>query len=455
MSADFVLEGATIVTCDGRDRVLQGDVLVRAGRIVGVGGKASAAGIARVDARDRIVLPGFVMAHVHLCQVLMRGLADDLALLPWLEQRIWPLEAAHDERSLRASAELGLLELSLAGATSLLDLGTVHDHDVVFDACLRAGLRVAGGKSLMDRGANVPRRMRETTRTALASAEDLAERWGAHPSGRLRYVYVPRFILSCSEALIRGAAERSAVGDALLHTHASEHAEERRAVARELGASDVRLLTRWGLRGPRASLAHCVQVTPAEMRALARAGTSVVHCPSTNLKLGSGLARVADLLASGVRVGLGADGAPANNNLDPWVELRHAALIAAARSGPGSLVARAALRLATIEGARLLGWDAETGSIEPGKAADLVVVRRYGPHTAPATDPIGTLVYATTARDVERVYVAGRALVVGGEHQLIDAERVVAGARREVRRLAARAGLGVLTGGAPRARARP
>ncbi|MEB2312558.1 MAG: amidohydrolase family protein [Sorangiineae bacterium] len=435
------IRGGTLVTCDASDRVMRGDVLVRDGEIVAVGRVRAAPGARLVRAEDRIVLPGLVMAHVHLCQALLRGMADDLPLLEWLERRIWPLEAAHDEASLRASAELGLTELLSAGATALLDLGTVNHHDVVFDACVRAGVRVLGGKTLMDTGDRVPRRLRRSTAAELREAARLERTWAAHPSGRVKYAYIPRFVLSCSEALVRGAVERAADSGARLHTHAGEHAGERRAVRRALGMDDVDVLRRWGFCGPRASLAHGVQFTKAQLRRLAADGTQLVHCPSANLKLGSGLARVAEMRRAGVVTGLGADGAPCNNNLDPWLELRHAALVASACSGPGALPARAVLRMATIDGARILGLAERVGSIEPGKRADLVVVRRDRPHVAPALDPIGTLVYATQARDVETVLVDGVPVVDGGVLRTLDAERVARTARTEARRLLRRAGL--------------
>ena len=433
------LQGATIVSSDAQDRVLRGDLLIRDGRIAGIGRVRPGRGARRLDVRDRIVLPGLVMAHVHLCQTLMRGMADDLPLLEWLRSRIWPLEAAHDARSMRHSAELGLAELVRAGTTALLDLGTVHEQDVIFETCVRAGIRVVGGRTLMDRGEQVPRRLQQSASHSLAEAESLERRWVSHPSGRIGYAWIPRFILSCSEGMMRGALERSRSSGAIFHTHAAEHREERRTVRRELGADDVVLLRRWGMRGPRCSIAHGVQLTRAQLGMLARDETRVVHCPTANLKLGSGIARVADLARAGVVVGLGADGAPCNNNLDPWLELRHAALLSSVMAGPGALTARMALRMATIEGARVLNLDSQIGSIELGKRADLVVVNPLVPHAAPALDPIATLVYATQARDVEHVFVDGRPLVEKGELATLDAERIGKTAGFEARRLARRA----------------
>jgi 5-methylthioadenosine/S-adenosylhomocysteine deaminase len=444
MSDAWCLRGATLVTCDARDRVLYGDLLIEGGRVRELGRVKSARGVRVIDARDRIVLPGLVMAHVHLCQTLMRGMADDLPLLDWLRRRIWPLEAAHDEASLTASAELGLSELVRAGTTAILDLGTSHGHDAIFDACARFGLRVVGGRALMDAGVNLPKGLRQSTRDNLRDAERLADTWSKHPSGKLRYAWIPRFVLSCSERLIRGALERAHASGALFHTHASEHPAERNAVRARFGADDVVLLRRWGARGPQVSFAHGVQLTDAQMKLLARDQTRLVSCPSANLKLGSGIARLTRMRQAGLVVGLGADGAPCNNNLDPWLEMRHAALLASCSAGPGALPARAILRMATIDGARVLGLDSEVGSLEVGKRADLVVVRANQPHTAPALDAIGTLVYATQARDVEHVFVDGQPLVHGGDFSRrigLDVQRVVANARVQAKKLRGRAGL--------------
>lgn len=443
---ELVVRGGLLVTCDEADTVRAADLLIRGGRIVSLGRVPAAAGRREIDARGAVVMPGLVMAHVHLCQALFRGAADDLPLLEWLRRRIWPLEAAHDVASLRASADLGLAELVRAGATTLLDLGSVHDYEIVLEAARAAGVRLFGGKSLMDQGAGVPRRLVESARDGLRSGEALAQRCREDSTGRLEYVWIPRFVLSCSEALVRGAVERAAALGGLLHTHAAEHRAERAAVRERHGINDVALLRRWGFRGPSAAIAHGVQLTAAERRRLAADGTGVVHCPSANLKLGSGIADVAALLAAGIVVGLGPDGAPCNNSLDPWVELRHAALLASHRAGPGLLPARRLLRLATIDGARLLGREREIGSLEVGKRADLVILRRDGLHSCPAfdlpgADPVAALVYSTRATDVTHVLVEGQPLVEGGRLVTLDQERIVARARAEARRLVRRADL--------------
>jgi cytosine/adenosine deaminase-related metal-dependent hydrolase len=438
---DTLLRGGIVVTCDAADRVLSADVLIRGREIAAVGG-VETQGVTRVlDVTGCAVVPGFVQAHVHLCQTLMRGSADDLPLLEWLRDRIWPLEAAHDSHSLGASARLGLAEAMLAGTTTMLDMGTVHGHDVVMEACAQSGIRAYSGKAMMDTGDGVPIGLRETTRQSLDESERLARDWRGAASGRIGYAWSPRFVLSCSEELVRGAVERAREASELVSTHAAEHSEERSAVRRAFGEDDVAVLRRWGLTGPRAVLAHGVQLSDDEAQSLAREGTRVVHCPSANLKLGSGIARIADLDRFGVALALGADGAPCNNNLDPWTELRHAALLAKVRSGVTALPARRALRLATIDGARALGLGAVTGSIEAGKRADLMVVDLDGPHAEPAGDIFSRLVYACGARDVRHVVIDGTVVVQDRAHQTLDVERVVAEARVQGRKLRARAGL--------------
>ena len=440
---DLLVRGGTVVTCDADDSVVEGDVLVRDGVIVAVGGGA-ARGVRRpcrlLDAERCAVVPGFVQAHVHLVQVLFRGMADDLPLLTWLRERIWPLEAAHDEASLRASAELGLLELLRGGTTTILDMGTTHGHHVVLDAIDRVGLRARSGKAMMDLGDGVPKKLRETTRASLDEADQHARAYQGHP--RIAVAFAPRFILSCSEELVRGTVALSEERSLLFHTHAAEHAEERAAVREIMGRSDIETLEAWGAIGARTVLAHGVQLDDDEARKLAAAHTKVVHCPSANLKLGSGVARVDALRKLGVVVGHGADGAPCNNNLDALVELRQAALLSKMRAGTSSLPALEALRLATIEGAKVLGMESQIGSIEPGKKADLVIIDLGGAHAEPGGSAASRVVYACRTSDVKHVVLDGAVRVADFEMVDLDREAIVHRARVQAAKLTARAGLG-------------
>ncbi|MCU1278610.1 MAG: Amidohydrolase domain protein, partial [bacterium] len=318
----LIVAGGTIVTMDAERRIVVGDVVIEDGRIVAIvqSHNAHDATAQRIDASGCIVLPGLVQAHTHVCQTLCRGAADDLPLLEWLRERVWPYEAALDERAMRACARLAAAELLLGGTTAILDMGTVHETDALFDAVGATGLRATIGKAMMDVGDGVPPRLREQTRRSIDESDALSARWHDAAGGRLRYAYAPRFVLSCTEELLREVGARVHRG-ARLHTHASEQEAEIALVRRERGADNIIYLESLGLAGPNAALAHCVHATAEEQRRLAAGGTHVVHCPSSNLKLGSGIAPIPEMLAQGIHVALGADGAPCNNNLDGFLEL--------------------------------------------------------------------------------------------------------------------------------------
>ena len=435
----ILLRGGTVVTMDARRSVVRGDVLVQGGRIARVGrGLRAPAGAQVIDCAGRAVIPGLIQAHVHLCQVLFRNHADGLELLDWLSQRIWPFEAAHDARSLGFSARLGIAELLLGGTTAILDMATVRHTEAVLEAARASGIRYTGGKCLMDAASEGP--LGESTSAALRETEALGRKWHGAGDGRLRYALCPRFVLSCSPALLREVGRLSAEHGWLIHTHASENRAEVALVRKQTGQDNVDYFDALGLCGPRTVLAHCVHLTPREVRTLARTRTSAVHCPGANLKLASGIANVPALMAKGVNVALGGDGAPCNNTLDAFHELRLAATLHLPRSGPRAMPAPEVLALATTHGARALGLEDEIGSVEEGKAADLTVVDLTGPHCQPAgPDPHATLVYCARASDVTDVLVAGRALVRGRKLLTLDAGKLAAGAAGEVRRLLARA----------------
>jgi cytosine/adenosine deaminase-related metal-dependent hydrolase len=282
--------------------------------------------------------------------------------------------------------------------------------------------------------------MREDTRESLRESDALAARWPGTFGGRLRYAYAPRFVLSCTQELLAAVGERVQAG-ARVHTHASEQLAEIALVRAERGADNIAYFDALGISGPRATLAHCVHATPEERRLLARAGTNVTHCPSSNLKLGSGIALIPEMIEEGIHVALGADGAPCNNNLDAFVEMRLAGLVHKPRVGPDGITAHEVLELATLGGARALGLEHEIGSIEPGKRADLIVVDPRTVHSTPAIDPVSTLVYATQSRDVRHVLVDGRLLVHDGrltELTGLELPSVLAAARAEAGRLGLR-----------------
>lgn len=449
MSAEtsYLLRGGVLIPMSGDSLELRGDLLVEGGRITALGAVEPPPGVQVIDCTGCAVMPGLVQAHVHLCQTLCRGRADDLALLDWLHQRVLPYEAALDEDDLTLAAELGCAELLLSGTTAILDMGTVHHEDALCAAVSRSGLRATVGKAMMDLGDGLPKALREATRDSLIKSDALAARWHGAASGRLRYAYAPRFVLSCTDELLRGVVERvtaDATAGLRIHTHAAEQLDEVAIVRARYGTGNIAALESLGLGGPQVVLAHCVHLGDGEREQLARSGTHVAHCPASNLKLGSGIAQVVELLAAGVNVALGCDGAPCNNRLDGFAELRLAALLQKGRLGPASLPAAQVLELATMGGARALGLGAEIGSLTVGKRADVTVIDLTALSALPAHAPISSIVYAVAAADVRHVFVDGRWLVESGTLRPetgLDIERLRAVSQERMPKLLRRAGL--------------
>lgn len=437
-----LIRNATILTMNDAADIVQGCVSVRNGRIASVGPEPAGKHDTIIDAGGAYLLPGFIQTHVHLCQTLFRGYADDMPLLEWLKRRVWPMEAAHTPATLRASARLAAAELLTTGTTTTLTMETVHDTDVVFEALDEMGLRAVVGKCMMDSDQEVPRRLQEQTRASIDESVALRRRWDGKANGRLRAAFAPRFAVSCSRELLEAVAALSKQDRVIVHTHASENREEVEVV-RQLsgGFSNLEYLADTGLATPHLCTAHCVWVTESEQAMLAERDVKVMHCPSSNLKLGSGLAPVAEMRARGISVSLGADGAACNNRLDMFEEMRLAATLQAVRRHPGALTARDAVWMATREGARALGMEGEIGSIEIGKRADLIVVGREQAHQSPDPDPWSTLVYATRGTDVRMTMVDGQMLV--NDHALLsqDVKAIAAEGRDAARTLAARAGV--------------
>ncbi|HUQ17800.1 MAG TPA: amidohydrolase family protein [Candidatus Saccharimonadales bacterium] len=428
------IAGGTLLTMREGEAPAVGDLAITGDRIVAVGeGEV-------IDATGCYVMPGLVQTHLHLVQTIFRGLAEDLELLEWLRTRIWPLEAAHDEGSLRATARLGLLDLLLTGTTTILDMGTTHGGDVIAEELLASGIRARFGQAMMDGGDGVPAGLQETTRDSLDASLALAKRWDGAGDGRLGYAFAPRFALSCTRELLEAVSALSRERGALIHTHSNENRGEREQVERETGMAPAAYLDAVGLVNARAVLAHGVNLDPAEVALLRERGAGVTHCPSSNLKLGSGIADVRRLRDAGITVGIGADGAACNNRLDGFDELRLAALLARTLHGPGALTAMEALVIGTRDGARTLGLGAEIGTLEAGKKADVVILtsdRLAGPGGDPAT----RIIFGGGSRAVRDVIVDGRFVVRDGIPLTLDPGEVRAHAAEALPGLAARAGL--------------
>ncbi len=420
--ADLIVRDGLVLPMIGGREWFTGDVVVRGGTIIAVGPEAGRGVDAdrTIDAAGAAVLPGLVQCHVHVVQSLLRHQADGLELLDWLRLRTLPYEAALDGDGVAAAAELGISELLTGGTTTALDFGTTHDHDRVFESADSMGIRLVSGKTHMDMGEEAPAILIEDPDRSLAEAEAIGTRWHGAAEGRLRYAVAPRFALSCSTSLLEGCAALARRQGWLLQSHASENRLEVAEVERLFGCSNIEFLHRRGLTGTDVVLAHGVHLDDHEVRLLADTGTTICHCPGANLKLASGIADVPRLVAYGVRLGLGADGPPCNNQLSMFREMYLAATLHGMRHGPDALDAWSALEMATRGGATALGLGDTVGTLEPGKAADLIVVSLDEWSMLPGGDPAARIVYGCEPRGVRYTVVAGRVLVEDGRLADVD-----------------------------------
>jgi 5-methylthioadenosine/S-adenosylhomocysteine deaminase len=379
-----------------------------------------------------IAVPGLIQAHLHLGQTLFRGMAENQRLLPWLEERIWPLEASHSPDTLATSVIVSLRELLASGCTALLDMGTVELSEVTVDLLRLSGIRAVACNSLMDEGPawiarNLNWLVEESARTR-SLCGDLVE-----------YGYAPRFALSCSEALWAWlASDRSVRGRT---THAAESSEEMEHPAIASAGGNIHFLRRRGFTGPGTLLAHCVHLAEGENTILRTSGTTVVHCPWTNLRLGSGIADVPSLVSGGVRVCVASDGAACNNRLDLAGDLRLAMSLSAVKGAPGRLEGKHWLESVTTRAAEALGFDG-VGRLSPGWSADMVLIEPTGQEWdefAASEDPVRSVLELDWPARVRLTMVAGRVLYENGEYPALPSLPVsVTEARSAV---SARAGL--------------
>ncbi|MGW9206935.1 amidohydrolase family protein [Embleya sp. NPDC055664] len=430
---DLLVTGGAVLTVDAADTyVPDGAVAIADRRIVAVGPAAEVGarfpGAPTLDARGCLVLPGLVNAHSHAAMTLFRGTADDVDLQVFLDRLVAAESAVLSAEVVRAAVRLALAESIRAGVTTAMDMYWFPEAGL--EAAADAGFRLVTGPTFMD-VPGPPDGLDFAARLRLAP-ELLARTAIRCVTPHSTYTLDPDRLLAVAE-LARGHG-------ALLHIHAAENAAEAETVRRRHGRRPVELLDHLGLLGPGTLLAHAVHLTDEEIGLIADSGAGVAHCPVSNLKLASGVARLPELLAAGVPVGLGTDGAVSANALDLFGPIRAAATLHRVGSGapdPTVVGARTAVRMATVDGARAIGIGALTGSIEVGKAADLVVLDLNRPHLTPRHDPWSMLAYAAGPADVRdtvidgRIVLRDRRLLTIDEGAAIEEVEALAGALRE------------------------
>ncbi len=420
----WLLAGGTVLTMDAAGTVIEdGAVALRGARIEAVGPSAELRerypAAREVSAEGRIVLPGLINLHTHAPMTLFRGLADDLPLMQWLEEVIFPAEAdLVDEEFVRWGTRLACLEMLRGGVTTFVDM--YYFEDAIAEEAERCGIRAVVGETLID----FPAPDNKSWDEAIAYTERFVERWRGHE--RITPAVAPHAPYTVSAEHLQAAHALAATHDVPLLIHLAEDRSEIDQLLERTGMRSVEYADELGILDSRVVAAHMVWPSDGEIALLAERGVGVAHCPESNMKVAAGVAPVPKMLAAGVAVGLGTDGPASNNDLDLWSEIDTAAKIHKMVDFDPTLVsAREAVRMATIGGARALDLEHEIGSLEPGKLADLIVVDPSGYHQRPLYDPFSALTYSTRASDVVMVVVHGRVLVEGGEVLNEDVDAVL------------------------------
>ena len=379
-----------------------------------------------IDGEGKLLIPGFVNAHTHLAMTLFRGFADDLPLMSWLEDRIWPAEKKLTAQDVYWFSLLGLGEMIRSGTTCFADMYFFMEE-------VAAAVEEVGLRALLSYGVIAPTPAQ--AESELKKAERLIREWDGKAEGRIRGALSPHAPYTCGPEVWREAAALAKELRVPIHTHLAETKEEVEDFEARHGKSPILWLEELGVFSVPVIAAHCVHVSEKDIEILAAHSASAVHCPSSNAKLACGIAPVVELLSSGVNVALGTDGAGSAGDLDMVEEMRLAAFLAKLKTGdPEALPAPQALAVATSRGAQALGQGKELGTIEEGRRADGVLISLEGVHLCPGHSPLSDLVYAGHAADVVGVFVDGRPLLLEGELLTLDEEAVKARCRELARR---------------------
>ncbi len=430
---------ATLRVANGRvlapDHTLESaDVLVdqNTGTIREVGDVSG--GDTIVDAADGIVMPGLVNAHTHVAMTLMRGFAEDEPLEQWLNETVWPVEAALEPEDVRAGARLGVAEMIRSGITAFSDM--YFEVPEIAAVVEQAGVRARLGHTAISVGKDS-----DAAHADMEHSLETARELDGVANGRVRTTVQPHNPATVDRDVLEAHVPTAREEGFPLHYHTNETDEEVAGVVEETGMRPIVYADELGMLEPGDTLAHCVHVTDEEIDVLAKRGATAIHNPAANMKIASGIAPVADLRAAGVPVALGTDGPASNNDLDLFDEMCDAAMVAKlATRDAAALPAEAVLEMATVEGARAL--DIDSGRIEPGANADLIVVDTSEPKFDPGHNPVTSLVYTANGADVRHTICDGRLLMHDRRLLTIDLERARADAARQARRLFERAGVG-------------
>jgi len=455
--ADILIKNGLVVTMNPRRQVFdKGAVVVKNKRIVAVGKSSelekqySAERV--IDASKKIVLPGLVDCHVHLAQALIRGCADDVSLVEWLRERVWPLQGHYTKEDGEISALLCMLEMIKSGTTCFVEsmLHTRYGFDGIAEAVEKSGMRAILSKTVMDAagyGAHdniMHEGMVETKEQSLDEAVRMIRKWDGKADGRIHVWFGPRSPGACSPELYREVSQLAKEYHTGITIHLAEVREDVNYTKKEFNMLPVEFAKSVDLLGPNVLLAHAVWLISKEIRMLAESKTKVCHCPASNMKLASGVAKVPEMLQAGVTVSLGCDGGPSNNCYDMIREMKLAALLPKVHSlDPLVMPAESVIEMATVNGSEAIGLSNEVGAIVPGKKADIILVDFKKPHLTPMHNPVSHVVYAANGSDVHTVIVDGEIIMENREVKTIDEQLVLEEAEERGLAVARRANIEV------------
>ncbi len=429
---DILIKNGIVVAMDNQRRILKNfSVAISDGRIVEIGEKIKGEADVVIDASKKIVMPGLINTHTHLAMTLFRGIADDVPLMKWLQEVIWPIESKLEAKHVYAGSLLGCLEMIKSGTTCFNDMYFFLDE--VAKSIGESGIRGVISHAMFDFGGE------GKTEAALRHGEENIRKYSA--GGMVRAFFGPHAPYTCSEELLIKTKELADKCGTGIHIHVAETKEEVENSKKEKGLPPFEYLEKIGFLGPNVVAAHSTWTSNREIEIIKKRGVKIAHNPTCNMKLASGVARVPDFLEKGIAISLGTDGAASNNSLDMFDDLKICALVHKLHNKNPSLVpAEKVLEFATINGAKALGMEKEIGSIEVGKRADVILVDLNKPHLTPLSNPVSHLVYSAVGSDVDTVIVDGKIIMQGRQVKTLNEKKVLKFANEQTYDLLEKAG---------------
>ena len=421
IKADILIYNGSILTMDSQNTTIPNGILAISGNkisYIGKNGKDPIEAKKELDTQGGLILPGLINSHTHAAMSLFRGLADDLPLMDWLHNYIFPVEGKMDADFVRVGTLLACAEMILSGTTTFCDMYLFEEE--VAKAAKEAGMRSLVGEVIYD----FPSPNYGTLEKGFIYTEELIERWEKDPL--INIAVEPHSLFTCGEDLLVKANDLAIKKGVPLILHLAETKEEVSEIKKRFGKKPVQHLKDLGLLGSHLIVDHCVYLSESEIALLAENNVRVVHNPESNMKLASGVAPIPTMIAKGITVGLGTDGCASNNNLDLFGEMDMAAKLHKVHSlDPTVMNAQTLLRMATIDGAKVLGLEKITGSLEVGKRADIIVIKTNKPHLVPMYNMYSHLVYAVSGHDVQHSIIDGNIVMEDRRLCTLDVEEII------------------------------